>query len=136
MRLITPCEPSVFLGPAEKATIPVHQLPQGGQINWTTGLVMTTILLNAPGQCADSLTNAVNAFEWATHNNSVTNTNLQHHQHYPQLHASTFKPVTPVRAHRLEQLLAGHPNPLAVSEVIKGFKHGFPLKYSGPLQNR
>ena len=97
---------------------------------------MTTILPNAPGQCADSHTNVVNASDRDTPNNSVTNTNLQHHHHYPQLHANTFKPVTPVRAHKLEQLLAGHPNPLAISEVIKGFTYGFSLKYTGPLQNR
>ena len=128
------CGLSVFQGPAKRATILVHQLPLDSQRNKTTGPVTTSISQNVQGQCANSHTNAGSALDWDTASSSVTNIKLRCHRHWPQLHA--FKPVTPVWAHKLEQLLADHPNRQAISYAVQGFTEGFSLKYIGPRQNQ
>ena len=42
----------------------------------------------------------------------------------------------PIKAHRFEKLLKGHPNKELVCYVIASFKQGFTLKYQGPKVDR
>ena len=64
MRLTTACQPSAFLDQAEMATIlvPCHQLPSRGMTEQTTKPAMILTSPDAPDLCADSHTNATNAW--------------------------------------------------------------------------
>ena len=116
------------------ATIPVphHQLPSRGMTEQTTKPAMNATSLDAPDPPADSHTNVTNASSLVTTKGNVLNSSLREHPHWPQLHKSTFHPVTPVQVDRLEQILVGHPNCKLVQRVVDGFRFGFSLKYNGP----
>ena len=127
-----------FLDQAEMATIPVpHQhLPLRGMTNQATKHAMTSISPDVPDLSANSHINAKSVSDWITTSKRAINSSLQEHPHWLHLQESMFRPVTPVQADRLEQLLHGHRNRKLVQKVVHGFWFGLSLKYNGPRINK
>ena len=90
--------------------VPQQHLPSRRARNWITKHAMTSTSHDVLDLFADSHLSAANASDLVTTSDSATNNSLQEHPHWQQLQESTFTPVTPVQADKLEQLLQGHPN--------------------------
>ena len=97
-------------------------------------MILTTSL--ALGLGASSNINAQSVTRQAIIDSSATTQAATTNPELPQLQEQTFKLVTPIKYQVLDKLLPDHPNRKKVDYVVKGFQHGFSLKYNGPLENR
>ena len=84
-------------------------------------------MVHVPSPFVSSNMNAVNVSHQDIAKGSAEDSNVicSHGQLNPQ----TFKPVTPIKVNKFEELLKGHPNQDLVHYVITGFRQGFLLKY-------
>ena len=96
---------------------------------------MTLTIGPAPELNASSSTNVQSASNKAIHNDNATLHGGQQHLH-PHLQEQLFTPVTPVSYKVLDNLLKDHPYKAKVNYVLQGFRFGFSLKYTSPLENR
>ena len=90
---------------SSNSTSPVSNPPDNTEEEQPDPLVSALSFLTA-----DSNTNATNASSLVTTKGNVLHSSLREHPHWLQLNESMFRPVTPVRVDRLEQMLVGHPN--------------------------
>ena len=106
---------------------------------WIPEHALTSIHLGITGPSASFHISAANVFVL-----DIPNLNVgEEHQKLPdlqqlqsiQLIEHLFKPVTPIKPSKLDQLLQDHPNRRLVQEVVTGFQKGFSLKYNGPGVN-
>ena len=135
MRLTTGFGPNALLVEPEIATFPVLLfIPLLIQQLRTIKHVEISTMAPIPSPFASSNTNTVNVLQQdiAKDNTEGSNIICSH----SQLNPITFKPVTPIKANRFEELLKGHPNQDSVHCVITSFRQGFTLKYHGPKVNR
>ena len=135
IRLTTGCGPKTLLVEPEIATFPVLLfIPLPMQQLRIIKHVETSIMAPVPSPIASSNTNAVHVLwqDIAKDNAEDSNVICNHSQFNPM----TFKPVTPIKANRFEELLKGHPNQELVHYVTTSFKQGFTLKYQDPKMNR
>ena len=110
MKLTTDFGPNVLPVELEIATFPVLLFnPHPMQHLKTTKHAGTSIMAPVPSPSASSNTSAANVLQLATANiNAEDSSILSSHRH---LNPVTFKPVTPIRVSKFEELLKGHPNP-------------------------
>ena len=123
MRSTTGFGLNALLVEPERATFPVLLfVPQPIQQIKTIKHAETSTMVPVPSPFVSSNINAVNVSQQdiVEESNVICN--------HSQLNPITFKPVTPIKANRFEELLKGHPNRDLVHYVISSFRQGFTLK--------
>ena len=75
-----------------------------------------------------SVSSSINAVDVSQQDIVTDNAEDKVIHNHSQLNPITFRPVTPIKANRFEELVNGHPNRDLVHYVISGFKQSFTLK--------